>query len=112
MKRQTPESGVLKQVSDYLLARRILHFRMQTGAHVASYRGRQRLIRYGTPGMADILAFTRKGPVWVEVKSAAGQQSPDQAGFEKIVTDEGHEYVLARSYLDVEARLRSMGAIR
>lgn len=126
--RQTPEGAVLHSILDYLLIKKILCFRMQTGAHVASYGGRTRMIRYGTPGMADVLAFpvesisfnpgdemadfSRVVPFWVEVKSAVGRQSPDQVAFQKIVEDSGHWYLTARSIDDVENFLKERGVIR
>src|SRR5690242_19866197 len=58
-RRVTPESIVMAQVRDYLIHHRILAFRMQTGAHVAQYKGRTRMVRYGTPGMGDWLTFPR-----------------------------------------------------
>jgi len=116
------EREVQRAILGYLCARRILAFRMQTGAHVAENKGRQRLIRYGAPGMADVLAFplTAVGaggvviegimPLWIECKSAKGQQTPAQLSFQKIVEDNGHAYIVARSIDDVEKWLKERGA--
>jgi hypothetical protein len=126
------EREVMRQVADYLLARRILFFRMQTGAHLAGGVGRQRLIRYGVTGMADLQAYPRVPlgfgkflfptadngkqelitgplPLWIECKSSSGKQRPEQISFQKIVEDNGHGYILARSYEDVEAWLKARG---
>lgn len=114
--RGTPEGAVLRLVQDYLLARRILFFRMNTGAIPSSYKGRTRLIRFGSPGMADIIAFpvTKRvmglglviKPLWIEVKAPNGEQTPQQISFQKIVEDNGHSYLVARGIEPIEAWLK------
>jgi hypothetical protein len=118
----TPEGAILKQIMDWLAAKHVLAFRMNTGG---MRYGENRLMRFGVPGMADILAFPhhigrRLGlmpgedfatvevvvPCWIECKAAKGKQSALQASFQAQVEGEGHRYVLARSVDDVEAALR------
>jgi hypothetical protein len=84
-----------------------------------------RYVRFGTPGMADILAFKRRKtgflashsievdytkdvivPVWIEVKADKGKQSPLQKSFQDQVEDEGHRYIVARSIEDVKEALK------
>jgi hypothetical protein len=121
-KSRTPESGVLAEILQCLRNHRILCFRMNTGAHVATdAKGKPRMIRYGTVGMADVLAFPEREvsggewvsqPLWIEAKAAKGKQSPHQEGFEKIVKDNGCWYVVVRSYEELEAYLKAKGVIK
>lgn len=126
MKATISETAILRGILAYLAARHVLAFRMQTGADMREYKGKKRRVRYGVPGMADILAFARvrislttldypSGKpilsdlpvcIWIEVKSATGKQSELQKSFQKQVEEHGHLYVLARSIDDVEAALK------
>jgi hypothetical protein len=117
----TPESYVLKAVMEYLAFKRIWHCRMNTGA----VKTGNRFIRYGTPGMADILATPKltcyyatgmemkncgaQYPVmlWLECKAPKGKQSPAQLAFQREVEAQGHFYLLVRSIDDVEDWLKA-----
>lgn len=120
------ERDVQRAILDYFAAKHVLAFRMQTGATVSEYRGKTRMVRFGTPGMADILAFplvkclVYDGPngrvtaegyasvpwvVWIECKAPKGQQSELQKSFQAQVEAHGHKYVIARSLDDVIAAL-------
>lgn len=103
MKEEISESQVQRAILDYLAARHIMAFRMQTGASFSEYGGKNRMIRYGVAGMADILAFPqwRDTPVWLEVKSATGKQSDIQKSFQEQVEREEHKYAVVRSIDDV-----------
>ena len=113
----TPEGALQKTILDWLAAKRILAYRMNTGAVKLD----DRFMRFGVPGMADILAFPMQMPVsgmvcefgkspifkrafvhdrfvvWIEVKTAIGRQSPLQKSFQTQVEAAGHRYILARS---------------
>lgn len=114
----TPEGALQKTILDYLAAKHVLAFRMNTGA----VKTESRFFRFGVPGMADILAFLEDDPtvwctcglptmisnvipVWIEVKAERGQQSAFQKSFQKQVEEAGHRYILAKSLEDVEAAL-------
>lgn len=119
------EAEVQKAILDYLAARHVLSFRMNTGAVSATYNGKNRFMRFGTPGMADILAFptfgtcrsipmrggyydvtlTEQVPTWIEVKAPKGVQSELQKSFQKQVEEHGHRYILARCVDDVNGVL-------
>jgi hypothetical protein len=114
------ESQIQRAIMDYLAARRILAFRMNTGAMAGEYNGKQRFMRFGVVGMADILAFSESvdypegahgirydliTPVWIEVKADTGKQSEHQKSFQKQVEERGHTYVVALSIEDVEQAL-------
>lgn len=90
---------------------------MNSGAVVSQYKGKTRMIRYGTEGCADILAFVpvfveedgirtiMSMPCWLEIKSKKGVQSESQKAWQSKVEEEGHIYILARSIEDVEAEI-------
>lgn len=99
------EKDTQKAILDYLAAKGVLAFRMQTGMHISSYNGKTRAIHYGVPGMADILAFPRDVPTWLEVKAEKGKQSDLQKSFQTQVEDHGHRYLIARSVDDVAEAL-------
>lgn len=107
------ESAIQRAILDYLAARGILAFRMNTGAMAGEYNGKPRFLRFGVVGMADILAFPwwpndsfkLTMPTWIEVKTATGKQSEHQKSFQHQVEQHGHTYIVARSVDDVEAIL-------
>jgi hypothetical protein len=101
------EKDIQKAILDYLQARGVLAFRINTGAMQSEYNGRKRFMRFGTPGMADVLAFSIFGETfWIECKSPTGKQSELQKSFQHQVEDYGHKYVLARSVDDVIGALQ------
>lgn len=107
------EAQTQRLILDWLAAKGILSFRMNTGAVKVD----KRFLRFGTPGMADILAFPVSGvdrlgnwcecivPIWIEVKAPKGVQSELQKSFQKRVETEGHSYILAR---DLDAVIEAM----
>jgi hypothetical protein len=112
------ESDIQRQILDYLAAKRIMAFRMNTGMMRGEHKGKAWAVRFGTPGMADVLAFPKlvgffqhsanSGlynectiPYWIEVKAPKGKQSELQKSFQAQVEAEGHKYVLARSIDEV-----------
>jgi hypothetical protein len=115
----TPEGQVKAAIMEYLAVRHILAFRMQTGSMVGEYKGKTRLVSFGVPGMADILAFPRVevegycgvkhdeiNPLWIECKAPKKKQSEPQKSFQAQVEAQGHRYIIARSIDDVEAALK------
>lgn len=111
MSKKTPEGAILKSILEYLAVKKIWHRRMNSGAVKTEGGG---FMRFGTPGMADILAsydptaqegFTRDLPyfLWIEVKATNGIQSAAQKEFQTEIEKEGHYYLIARSIEDVEA---------
>ena len=107
----TPEGFIQDLILDWLAAKHILAFRMNTGAMKID----KRYVKFGVKGMADILAFPTYYecstpweytiPLWIEVKSEKGKQSAEQKSFQDQVEEAGHHYVVARSIEDVEAAL-------
>ena len=110
----TPEGRILNAILQYLAARHILAFRNNVLAMPTA--DGKRFIKAGTPGMADIVAFTQCGyhrsrdisqwVWWLEVKTATGKQSELQKSFQQQVESHGHRYAVVRSVEDVEELLR------
>ena len=108
------EADVLKAVTDYLAARKIWFRRMNTGGVKAEYNGRSRFVRYGSPGMADVLAVVYYGGVnavdlteltrvyWLECKSETGKQSDAQREFQREVESRGMRYLIVRGVEDLK----------
>ena len=117
-----PEAQLQALIMDWLQANHVLAFRMQTGASVSEYKGKKRMVRYGVPGMADVLAFrvryrgvddqgvwcsfTEITPVWIECKAPDGKQSPLQKSFQAQVESHHHKYIVAYSLDDVIEAVR------
>jgi hypothetical protein len=108
------ERDIQKLILDWLAAKKIWHIRLNTGAMGGSHNGKRWFVRFGKPGMADILAvtsvvetvddytmFPKPVVAWIEVKAEKGKQSDDQKRFQEEVEREGMTYILARSLEDV-----------
>jgi len=98
---KTPEGHLLKSALEYLELKRVLAFRMNTGA----FKTDTRFVRFGVPGMADVLAFKQFNniPCWLELKAPKGVQSALQKSFQQQVEAEGHVYAIIRSIEDLKA---------
>src|SRR5579864_3470333 len=129
MKLHRPERDVLASVLSLLKARGIFALRMNVGGVRASYRGKERYVRFGVPGMADVLALPRIGAqyrveevssftwridsrpsaVWIECKSSTGKQSQAQREFQATVEAEGHQYIVVHSASELNDWLQARG---
>lgn len=99
----TPEGEVKKAIIDYLQTLGVLYFRTNSGT--VKVRGAwMRLCRKGT---ADILAFRREHPIWLEIKGpgqvTAKAQKDAQAEFRDEVEFLGHTYRIVSSVEEVAA---------
>ncbi len=63
---------------------------------------RGRAIRFGLAGSADILGLLRPSGRFlaIEVKAQNGRQSEAQRNFQRMITESGGVYILARSVQD------------
>jgi hypothetical protein len=104
------EADLQKLIIDWLTAKRIWHERRNTGAMKGSHKGKGWFVRFGKPGVADIMAtrhpifaeFLHPIVYWIEVKAPKGVQSPEQKAFQAEVEAQGMKYILARSLEDVQ----------
>lgn len=82
------------------------------GAGTADIRCDVRMATVLAKGTESELIVDRFVPLWLEVKSAAGKQSPEQQSFQDFVERHGHIYAIVRStddVLDVLWRIRNGG---
>lgn len=95
------EREIQRCIIEWLSYRKVFFLRINTGA----IKRDNRFFRFGLPGVSDIMAivpqFSWFAPVWIEVKTEKGRQSPLQVEFEKRVSGLGHIYILARKLEDV-----------
>lgn len=105
------ERELQRLVLDWLSAKKIWHIRHNTGAMGGTHKGKRWFVRFGKPGMADIIIAYRVREefrtAWVELKAAKGVQSDAQKEFQKEVEQNGMQYILARSLEDLQAVLEA-----
>lgn len=76
-------------------------FRMQVGTARDPSTGQ--VVRFGVPGMADWLVCCGTAHGWLELKSQAGRQRPDQIRFQEAVERNGGIYRVARTVDEARA---------
>ena len=104
-KRKILEKDVLRVILHYLTLRKVWHRRINSGAAVVEPGGagtKRRFLRFGAPGMPDILVRTESGTViWIECKSPTGKLSEDQWKWKEDMEKFGDIYIVARKVEDV-----------
>ena len=122
MTRQTPEGRVLRACLDFLRLNGIAAWRINV-AGVPLHDGSGKYRRAPSRGIADIIGIaagrvtvepgphTHAAPVplAVEVKSATGRQSASQVAFARAWEQAGGLYIIARSVVELGAKLRAAG---
>ena len=105
--KDTPESQVLDGCLRYLEARRIFHWRNNTGA-VQIAPGR--FMRFGKKGSSDILGVLPGGRfLCIECKSKGGKLSPEQKQFLADVQELGGFTLVVRGWWELDEALREAG---
>jgi hypothetical protein len=101
------ETAIQAAILDYLALKRVFAIRInnipatffdKTGA-----RQFRRLPKHTPRGVADIFAIKDGEPIFLEVKSESGKQSPEQEQFEIDAIRAGAIYSVVRSIDDVAA---------
>lgn len=106
------ERDILKACLDYLTLRRIPAWRSNTGATVAEYKGRKRLIRYGVKGHGDIAGILPGGrALFIETKRPGKQPTEAQEAFLANVRAVGGVALVVHSLDELIAGLESEGVI-
>ena len=95
----------------------VVAWRTNVGAVSADHKGKRRFVRFGFPGLSDIIGWSERphGPQvpeglrWasflaVECKSATGRLTPQQQGFLDLVNKAGGIGFAARSCDDIAIR--------
>lgn len=107
----TPESALLRQITDYLTLKGIWWMRIQP------FNGQTksgRWMRSGKKGCADLLCTPLEfngnwrvpAVVWLELKTVRGRQSADQIDFQHTVAQQGHYYRVIRDFTELEVWLK------
>jgi len=97
------ERDIQKAILHWLKLKRIFHFRANTGATSFGTGPKRRFVRFGEPGVPDIICIEpRTGRfVGLEVKGEKGLMSMAQFKFQIRVLEAKGEYLLAHSLEDV-----------
>lgn len=106
--RKPRETDTVRAILQFLALHHIPAWRMNSGAAKIG----NRLVRFGSPGMSDILgihpsrpAHTYGGEIGrflaIEVKSKFGRLRPAQAAFSQTVSQAGGLYLVVRHVDDV-----------
>jgi len=93
------ERDVLRMCLEYLTAKRIFHYRNNTGA----VKTEKSFVRFGTPGSPDIVAVVDGNYIGIECKGSDGKQSELQKIFQSNLERAGGIYVLVRTLEDLIA---------
>lgn len=82
IERRTAESDVLKDCLQYLnLLPGCRAYRINTGAFQNEYKGKKRFIRFGVPGMSDIIGIYKGRFLAIEVKRPGNKPTDIQNSF-------------------------------
>ena len=97
------ENQIQKQRLEYLTARGHFVWRNNSGVQRASYGGKERFVRFGKVGSADIIGIVKQSGRFlaVEVKRPGGKLTPEQKEFFETVRFNGGLSVVAFSVEDV-----------
>jgi hypothetical protein len=105
----TPEGDLVKVCLQYLQFTGVYCWRQNTGANAVKAKGAQkrRFIRYGMPGISDILGCMPDGRfIAVECKVGKNALTTDQRVFLETIRDAGGIGIVARSVDDVVEALK------
>lgn len=101
MKLKETEHQIQSAILDYLKLKRVFHWRNNTGKMFSNYKGKTRMISFGTVGSPDIFALKGGVLYGLEVKSATGKPTEEQIGFGELMKDNGAIYKVVRSVKEV-----------
>lgn len=92
------ESEGQRAILDYLVLKRIFHYRNNSGAFK---RDDGHFYRFDVVGSPDIVCVVNGHYIGIEVKAPGGTQSEHQKEFQRQLEAAGGQYVLAYSIDDV-----------
>ena len=111
MNGRTRESEVVSAVAAVLRRWGLPHFRNNTGAAKAEYKGKARFIRYGAVGWPDFIAvgpggkllgIEAKRPLGPRGGKAGSEPSPEQVAVGLAIEKQGGIYLIVRSGADLD----------
>ena len=95
----------------------VVAWRTNVGAVSADHKGKRRFVRFGFPGLADIIGWKEEAEdvrgaivcwarfVAIEIKTGTGKLTPQQQGFLDLVNKSGGIGFVARSCENIAAKL-------
>ena len=98
---KSTEKDTQKAILQYLEAKKVFHWRNNSGAIQSEYKGKSRFMRYGYSGSPDIIAVVGGRFIGIEVKDIKGKMNPNQEIFKENLEKAGGLYLLAKSIDDV-----------
>ena len=104
------EKDIQYQIIDYLGMKKIYCWRQNVGcSQYMDKQGRKRFVRYGFPGVADIIGILPNGQfLAIEVKSAKGELNENQKIFKQNIDSNNGVYIVARDLDTVEKVINSV----
>jgi hypothetical protein len=100
------ESELKRLILDWLSLHRFFHWRNNTGAYSARYKGKERFIRFGDKGSPDIFVVRRGQCYGLELKVNGNDQSQAQVCWQSEFEAAGGKYAVIRELRDVENLLK------
>jgi hypothetical protein len=106
-----PESTIESEILWRLYKLGIFCWKNTSGGFFDGKRMRRQVNPFAIPGTSDILAIIKGLLIAIEVKSAKGKPTPEQIKFIDNVNKNGGIAFIARSWLEVETKLKELGLI-
>ena len=98
MKLKISEKDLQKTTIEYLIAKRIFHYRNNSGA----FKRDGHFYRFGATGSPDIVAVINGQYVGLEIKGTGGKQSEHQREFQENLEAAGGRYLLISELNDLD----------
>jgi hypothetical protein len=95
------EHDIQTAILDYLIVRRIFHYRQNSGA----FKKGSHFVRFGYPGAPDIVCVIGGRYIGLEIKDRYGEQSAAQVAFQTALERAGGRYFVVRSLEDAISAL-------
>jgi hypothetical protein len=108
-RRAQPEKRIQDQILTMLRFRRIFAFHIPNHGLLSKRTQKYNQVgQFHVAGVPDVAVVLTAGRMlWIEVKAAAGRQSPEQVAVQSRLEALGHVYLLVRSLQDVLDWLRA-----
>lgn len=101
MRLKETEHQIQSAIMDYLKAKKIFHWRNNSGAMLKTYKDKTFMVRFGAVGSPDIFVLKNGKLYGIEVKSATGKMRPEQILFGAMIEENGGIFFVARSVDEV-----------
>lgn len=103
------EKDVQKAILTYLQAKKVFHYRNNSGGTVINYKDKSYFMKFGATGSPDIICVINGQYVGIEVKGTDGKQSDSQKDFQERLEKAGGIYALVHSLDEAIFFLNNLG---